>query len=289
MPYNPPRIQSTAVPNAPNVEGDIPTTRESAERAAAVSSARSENAEVEAEALTMQQADARRTIPRARTDNFNPESGRRLTAGGETVSTPSIYSHRQNRRNSNVAIAKMNPAQRRVASDFIAPSNSSQQEIRDSLNTHFESGGSVNDLPDRSRRYTRQLDSAIQKAERENDRSHVVYTPLTLSEDTDRQEFLDSVSGSSRWSQNLMGYTRANHDPNKVASDDNQVLVEVETNRGMYVGGEGSSGHILPRGMELRPVNVGDFDVDDGQGGTTRRTVVQMKEVPRDERTVAQQ
>lgn len=290
MTYRTVNITSAATPAVPQAEGSIPTASEAATRSLNIAEQLRHDQEVDSDVSNMQHADARRMMPRGRTDNLNEDSGRRLTAPGETITPPSIFSHRRNRRNANVAINRFTPAQRRVASGFIRPSNASEQEIRDSLNSHFENGGTASELPTNSRRFVGQMDAAIQKAEKQNDRMHVVYMPLRIAEGTSRQEFLDTTRSNSRYTQNLMGYTQANHDINKVMdpnAPDNEVYVQLETSRGMYVGGNGASGHLLPRGVGMRPVNVEDFEVDDGNGGTKTVTVVQAREVRPNERTVA--
>lgn len=286
MSYRPPVLQATNVPSNTAVDGSIPTAAATATRDAAIAATRAADATIDATAGTMQQADAQRAMPRARTDNLNDAAGRHLTDVGDTVERPSAFSHRKNRRNVNRAIAHFNPAQRRAAATFINPQSDRQRTIRDSLNRHFESNGTLDSLGDGTRRLVRQLDGAIQKAERENDRSHVVYTTLNLQGQS-RADYLAALNATPGYHQNLLGYTRANHDMNKIAGDQDSIYVQIETARGMYVGNEGSTGHLLPRGLELEFVNSGEFDVDNGQGGTVRRTIVQMREVRQDERTIA--
>lgn len=287
--YRTPNIQATNVPSAPSVVGNIPTAADRAARATAIADMRAEDASIEANAGNMQQADAQREIPRARTDNLNPASGRHLTDSGDTITPPSIFSHRTNRANANRGISRFNPAQQRAVSSFLNPQTPRQEEIRDLVNSHFEGGGKLSDLPANVQRYVRQLDGAIQKVERENDRSHVVYAALDLPDGVSKDEFLNVTRTASRHHQNLLGYTPANHDFNRVVdpNDDDKVYVQIETNRGMYVGGNGGSGHLLPRGLELQTVNVGEFDVEEGNGNTVRRPVIQLREVPGNERTVA--
>lgn len=286
MSYRPPVLQATSVPSNTAVDGSIPTSAATATRDAAIQATRTADATVDANAGTMQQADAQRAMPRARTDNLNDAAGRHLTPTNETVERPSVYSHRTNRANVNRAAARFNPAQRTAAATFINPQTDQQRQIRNGLNSHFESGGSVNDLLPATQRLVRRLDGAIQKAERENDRSHVVYTTLNV-QGTSRDDYLQALNNTPNYHQNLLGYTRANHDVNKIAGDQDAIYVQIETSRGMYVGNEGSTGHLLPRGLELEYVGSGDFNVDDGQGGTVRRTIVQMREVRQDERTAA--
>lgn len=292
MSYRPPRIAATTVPDSPTVDGSIPTVADNAARASNVRQQRADDANTEATASNMQGADARREIPRARQDNFNENSGRTLTPSGETITPPSVFSHRTNRRNANQGISRFNPAQKRSISAFINPQTQRQTEIRDLVNQHFENGGKVSDLSPAAQRYVRQLDGGIQKVERENDRNHVVFTTVNLPDGVTKDKFLDSMRSSSRYHQHLLGYTRANHDINKVNpnapdAQDDSIYVQIETSRGMYVGNQGSSGHMLPRGLELEPVNVGEFDVQDSNGNTVKKTVIQMREVRQNERTRA--
>lgn len=286
MVYRPPVIQATSVASNTAVDGSIPSADTSRDRDAAIRATRAADAAVDASAGNMQQADARRSVPRARTDNLNDASGRTLTPMGEVVERPSVYNHRTNRRNVNRAIARFNPAQKRAASTFIDPQTQAQRNIRDGLNSHFENGGTLNDLGAGTKRLVAQLDGAIQKAERENDRNHVVYTSLNI-QNASQPDFLNALARTSGHHQTLLGYTRANHDINKIDGNDDTVYVQIETARGMYVGGEGSTGHLLPRGIDLEYVDAGEFDVDDGQGGTTKKTIVQLREVRQNERTTA--
>lgn len=286
--YAPVNIQATATTAQQAVDGNVDGSNIAA-RAATISAARAADAQIDANAASMQQADAQRSIPRARTDNLNDQAGRHLTPPGEVVAKPSIFSHRMNRRNANRAIARLNPAQSAALASFVAPTTPRQRAIRDDINRHFESGGTLDQLGTAGRNFVRRLDGSIQKAERENDRMHAVYTRVNVPDGTSRREFLARLRANPGHHQTLAGYTRANHDLTKIEGNDNDLYVQIETSRGMYVGGNGSSGHVLPRNLELEFVNAGDFDVDDGQGGTTRRTLIQMREVRQDERTTARQ
>lgn len=292
--YGSPVLQATATPSGDNqaVDANLQGATDFADRADTISGFRDHDTDIDATVGNMQHSDAQRIFPRARTDNINPESGRGLTPAGETVQRPSIFSHRRNRRNSNAGISKFNTAQDRTVKAFLNPQNADESAVRNELNTLLESGVSPDDLTPGTRRYMRWMDSAIQKVERENDRTHVVYASLNLGDDVPVgwKSYAAAMKRSAKngGTQTLLGYTRANHDPNAIPDDGgDNVLFQIETNRGMYVGGNGNSGHVLPRGVELEYVSHGEFDVDDGQGGTARRRIVQMREVPQDERTVA--
>lgn len=288
MPYDRVNIQATATTAQQAVDGNVNGDNIAA-RAATLVAARAADAQIDANAASMQQADAQRSIPRARTDNLNEQAGRHLTDPGTEVPRPSIFSHRTNRRNANRAIARLNPAQAAAFSSFVSPQNARQRSIRDTVNQHFESGGTLDQLGPAGRNFVRRLDGSIQKAERENDRMHTVYTRLNVPDGTSRREFLARLRANPSHNQTLAGFTRANHDLNKIEGNDNDLYVQIETSRGMYVGGNGSSGHVLPRNLDLEFVNAGEFDVDDGQGGTTRKTLIQMREVRQNERTTARQ
>lgn len=285
-----PTLQASSAPDGTNpaVVGTIPTADQRAARQNLVSVTHAQDAQIDATVGNMQQADAQRAFPRARTDSLNPDSGRQLTPVGETVEAPSVYSHRMNRRNANRGINQFNSAQARSMSAFIDPQTDEDRQIRDDLNSFLESGGDINNLGRNTRAYMNRIDQGIQKVERHNDRNHVVYTSLSLENDNVTPgEFMSRMRGNPDARQTLLGYTRANHNPNALNADDNTALVQIETARGMYVGGEGSTGHLLPRGLELEFVSAGEFDIDDGQGGSTRRNVIQMREVRQNERTTA--
>lgn len=287
MPYRAPSLQATATTAQQSVDGSIPDTATRAQRITDIAAIRAADANIDASVGNMQHADAQRAVPRARTDNLNEQAGRHLTPNGEVVQRPSIFSHRTNRRNVNRAINTFTPAQERAVQTMVAPTTARQRSIRDTVNQHFESGGAISALGPNAQDFVRRTDGAIQKAERENDRNHTVYTKLSLPSGTSKREYLASLRAHPSARQHLMGYTRANHDLNKIEGGDDDVYVQIETSRGMYVGGNGETGHVLPRGVELEFVGAGEFDVDNGQGGTDRKTIVQVREVRQNERTVA--
>lgn len=283
-------VQATVDPSATAVDGQVVTPAVAVDRQRQIDLERTVDAYTDATAGSMQMADANRSIPRARTDNLNPLSGRHLTEAGETITPPTMHNHRMNRRNANRGIDTFTQAQGEALAAFLNPANERQQTIRDGLNSYFEQGNHIDDMGPASQRMVRRLDTAIQKVERLNDRTHVVYTSVNIPGGrAGRQRFIAAANGGNTTPQTLLGYTLTNHDINKVAGDDDTVVVEIETARGMYTGGDGSSTHLLPRGVTLEVIGARSFDVEDENGNTTSRTVVQMREKRNDERTVARQ
>lgn len=243
-----------------------------------------EDQEISSEAVSVTQADAHRTMPRAANDNVDESIGNHLKGEGEVVTSPSIYSHRMNRRNSNRGLNKFTRAEQRDLQTFLNPQTDRERALRQFADDFAATGESPETLSRRKRAYIRRLDRAIQKAESENDRMHVVNMPLELDSNSNREEFLQALQGNPGIVQTFNGFSRGNQDINKITTDDaEEIIVQLETSRGMYLGARGGSSHLLPRGLRASFVAVREMPIQRPDGTTYRRTIVQLRELPTEE------
>lgn len=264
--------------------GDIDTTISHDLDEAVSNIVASEDQQITAEAVSVTQADAYRTMPRAATDNVDETIGNHLAAAGETIQSPSIYSHRMNRRNSNRGLNKFTRAENRDFQTFLNPQTDDERAMRQFAEDFAATGESPETLSRRKRAYVRRIDRAIQKAESENDRMHVVNMPLRLNPGVDREEFINALRENPGTTQTFNGYSRGNQDINKVTTDDdNEIIVQLETARGMYLGARGESSHLLPRGIRASFVDVREAPIRRADGSTYTRTIVQLRELPNED------
>lgn len=145
-------------------------------------------------------------------------------------------------------------------------------------------------IPEETRRRVQRVDRAIQAYERENDRSHVVYTQVQMP------AYINA--------SNAMGYVRRNlpegsvidldrytfathcmHEFDAGLADRKQrertVVFELATRRGMYMGSSDSrddTRHLLPRSMRLRVLGHHEATYTRPDGSTGTRWVVQLQD-----------
>lgn len=151
------------------------------------------------------------------------------------------------------------------------------------LSDTFGAGGQLDDI-DRVR--VQRVDRAIRRYEETNDRGHLVYSGLTLDEDQ-LGEDQRSGRGLQEWLEGWTApgdrftfdqFTDADHVPHKVGAA--PVLLEIETSRGIYLGGAtvaGATGHLLPRGIQLEVVAVTSTTVARPGHPPLERPTVQLR------------
>lgn len=130
------------------------------------------------------------------------------------------------------------------------------------LSDTFSAGGQLDDV---ERIRVQRVDRAIRRYEEANDRGHLVYSGLTLDEDQLGQD-QRAGRGLQEWLERWAApgdrftfdqFTDSDHVPHKVSAA--PVLLEIETSRGIYLGGATTTGptaHLLPRGLQLEVVAV---------------------------------
>ncbi len=159
------------------------------------------------------------------------------------------------------------------------------------LSDTFGANGQLDDI-DRVR--VQRIDRAIRRYEENNDRGHLVYSGLTLDEDQlgddqrggrGLQEWLEGWTGpGDRFTFDQ--FTDTDHVPHKVAAA--PVLLEIETSRGIYLGGAttaGATGHLLPRGIQLEVVAVTTTIVTRPDQPPLERPTVQLRVIDDREET----
>jgi hypothetical protein len=145
--------------------------------------------------------------------------------------------------------------------------------------------GDVHALDDKDRALVQRLDRVIQSYERENHRTHTVYVAVRLPEKTpsvfDKRDLPAGLRVGSRIVFDQ--FTPATHNIHELPGHDDQqvVVLEIATSRGMYMGRSGTgddTGHILPRGMHLRLTSAAVVPYDT-PGGFGERLVVQASDL----------
>jgi len=156
-----------------------------------------------------------------------------------------------------------------------------------SLNTRLsDTFGAGSQLDDVDRVRVQRIDRAIRRYEETNDRGHLVYSGLTLDDDQlseggrggrGLQEWLEAwTSSGDRFTFDQ--FTDTDHVPHKVAAA--PVLLEIETSRGIYLGGPTTAGptsHLLPRGIQLEVVAVTTTTVTRPGQPPLQRPTVQLR------------
>ncbi|AYE99641.1 hypothetical protein C0J29_31650 (plasmid) [Mycobacterium paragordonae] len=154
------------------------------------------------------------------------------------------------------------------------------------VNTELHrAAGDVHALDDPDRVMVQRLDRAIQSYERGNDRTHVVYVAVRLPPRTpsvfDERDLPAGLRVGTRIAFDQ--FTPAAHNLHELPGHDDQqvVILEIATTRGMYMGRSGSgddTSHILPRGMHLRlsSAAVVPYDIP---GDFGERLVVQARDL----------
>lgn len=243
------------------------------------------------ETLTMQEADARREVPRLRDDAVRPRKLRKLPEPGQErrmLSSNMKKDYSQTKRSWETGL----PKTRRRALDSTMRDSASLEGLNRALRgTH----GTKSELPSAVRRRAEAVDRAIQDYERSNERQHIVYTTLRAPKDhgNSRNAVLRRLNemGANEESQPLTfdGYVPATHSLGNI-DNDKDVVLEVRTKSGAYLGTSDTTpnaDHIVNRGRSFRVVGTQEasFTRPDGSQGT--RTVVQVDDVTDDGRTAS--
>lgn len=144
--------------------------------------------------------------------------------------------------------------------------------------------GDAQHLDPDTRSQVQRIDRAIQTAERGNDRGHVVYCAVSVPHSLPEQpaNLPGALQPGSRI--DFDRYTMTTHTIHELESvaGEREVIFEMETPRGMYLGGSDSvddTSHLLPRGMRWKVVSSheGRYQRPDGTMG--RRYVVQLRDI----------
>ncbi|MFZ2529190.1 MAG: hypothetical protein WAX14_16295 [Rhodococcus sp. (in: high G+C Gram-positive bacteria)] len=139
-------------------------------------------------------------------------------------------------------------------------------------------------LDDQVRTHVQRIDRAIQAAERENDRGHVVYCAVSLPHDqpAEAKNLPSTLQPGARIEFDR--YTMTTHAIHEIEEviDDRVVVFEMETARGMYLGRSDSvddTAHLLPRGMIWEVVSSHDGRYRRRDGTYARCRIVQLQDM----------
>jgi hypothetical protein len=147
-----------------------------------------------------------------------------------------------------------------------------------------EVGGDAQLLPEEARAQVQRIDRAIQTAERGNDRGHVVYCAVSLPHELPEQpQNLPSTlqEGARIEFDRFTMTTHAIHELDEVIGDQ-EVVFEMETTRGMYLGRSDSvddTAHLLPRGLQWDVVGAHEGRYQRPDGSLARCRIVQLREI----------
>lgn len=227
------------------------------------------------------------SLPLPMSEQLNPNMARSLPAAGEIRSSLSSNRKKDLSRQKNVAFSTM-PQARKVGTFKLTQHAAAMER----LNTRLaEVVGDVDQLSTYEKRSVRTLDLAISDIEKTNKREHVVYAPLFSpdgKQETVLRHFRDTIQRNSEMSpfdqrtEDFDRFVVADHNIANLDRFGGEVVAEIRTARGGYVGGSDSvkeAEHILPRGMRYSIVGIQEnvtYIRNDGSQG--QRTVVQLED-----------
>lgn len=289
---SPPLSPNAPTPGAAPAETATEWSTTSAE--AEKSSTRADSAAV-AEALdetmTMREADSRRDVPRMRTDSLNPNKSRAFP--GRSAARSMLSSNRKKEYNrTKTGWQRSMPRTRYHASRQVLQ----DQEAFESINRSVASTvGVKSEMSPSVRRQVGRLDAAIQDYERHNERQHIVYSYALPPQptDTSRQAMVSRYREmiDNQEPVTFDRYIPADHSMGNLQDHPNDVVYEFRTHSGAYLGSSDTTPnaeHLIGRGHSFMPTAIQEdveYTKPDGSRGT--RTVIQMDDVPRAERTAA--
>lgn len=144
--------------------------------------------------------------------------------------------------------------------------------------------GDAQGLDERTRSQVQRIDRAVQTAERGNDRGHVVYCAVSVPHSLPEQpaNLPRALQPGSRIEfDRFTMATHAIHELDPVVGD-REVIFEMETSRGMYLGGSDSvddTSHLLPRGMRWQVVSSHEGRYQRPDGSLGRRRIIQLRDI----------
>lgn len=249
---------------------------------------------------TMSEADARREVPRLRTDSANARMTVDFVAADAV--RPALTSRRQKSLNKTKTtqyqtLPRAQRAQLTSATKNIVQSADDLEKLNRTVrNVH----GNRFDIEDsRVRQRVERLDRAIQAYERHNEREHLVYS--TMRAPKPHGNSLNATLAHLRRDAGdpeaepltFDGYIPSSHAPSAVDADQHSVVLEIKTRSGQYLGGSDShpenADHLVARGRSFKVVGVQEnvpYEKPDGTRGIHRH-VVQLEDVTVDGRTTA--
>lgn len=227
------------------------------------------------------------TLPLPMSEQLNPNMVRTLPGRDEIRSSLSSNRKKDLSRQKNLAFSTM-PKARRTGTFKLTQHAAAMERLNSRL---AEVVGDIDQLSSYEQRSVRTLDLAISDIEKTNRREHIVYAPLHSpdgKQETVLKHFRDTMQRNSEMSpfdqrtEDFDRYVVADHNLANLDRFGGEVVAEIRTTRGGYVGGSDTvkeAEHILPRGMRYAIVGIQEnvtYIRNDGSQG--QRTVVQLED-----------
>lgn len=148
-------------------------------------------------------------------------------------------------------------------------------------------------LSEEDQRMCGRLDRSIQRFEQSNDRGHVVYVNMRTPGFINRSNLEGFANnqfqpGSSVEFDRYTGAAHTMHEIEPGTDDQRTIVFEIQTRRGMYLGGSrrtDDTHHLLPRGTSWVVVGTHSATYERPDGTTGERVVVQMIDQDPDQET----
>ncbi|MFT7022439.1 MAG: hypothetical protein ACJA07_001523 [Rhodococcus sp. (in: high G+C Gram-positive bacteria)] len=242
-------------------------------------SARELDRVVEDGRFTRARKDLERAFPRARVSEVDKRKRRPLPIP-DSIRIPPSSRQRKARSIHKRATQDQLPAVGYKATAKLITEPENWREVGKALT---EARGDAQLLDERTRVHVQRIDRAIQTAEQNNDRGHVLYCAVTVPHEipVEAKNLPSTLQVGSRLDfDRFTMTTHAIHELDPILGE-REVVFEMETNRGMYLGRSDSlddTSHLLPRGMqwEVASSHEGRYRRTDGSIG--RRTIVQLRD-----------
>lgn len=254
---------------------------EFADRAQERASARELDQVVAAGSSNSRAADRDRAYPRAADEPLShPAKARPLQHPGVTRTPLSSRQRKDRSAVKNRVVDSAPKAQFQAVSGMLGARTEKWSHINDSLS---DSNGDVQLLSDADRQEVQRVDRFIQAYERESGREHRVYVPVTMpSPATTLLQVGEQLPARSLVeTDRFTGGVHSLHELDS-RSGANDVVMEVQTRRGAYVGKSDSSDdtrHLLPRGMRWRTVGQRVVSYTRPDGTVGERIVIQARDL----------
>lgn len=227
------------------------------------------------------------SLPLPMSEQLNPNMARALPARDEIRSSLSSNRKKDLSRQKNLAFSKMAKV-RKVLTTRMVEHAAPMEYLNKRL---AEVVGDVDQLNPYEKKRVRSMDLAIADIESTNRREHVVYAPLFSpdgKQETVLRHFRETMQRNSEMSaldqrtEDFDRYVVADHNLSNLERFNGEVVAEIRTARGGYVGGSDTvkeAEHILPRGMRYNIIGIQEnvtYLRNDGTQG--QRTVVQLED-----------
>lgn len=224
--------------------------------------------------------DSQRHMPASKAGDLNPRKATGLPEKGSVREPVSSWQRRQ-RYTASLASQEATPmTEQETAADMLSGSQT-WLRVNDQLSKHT---GNAHELDPADEKIARRMDRTIQRFERRNDRSHVVYSNVVIPANVSTPAVYANTLAEGEI-VDFDRYTAAAHNLHETEdywAGDRMVTLEIATRRGRYYG-EGArgeqTGHLLPRGLRLAVIGNERVAYTRPDGSTGHRHVIQLADV----------